>query len=58
MKRCLVAVGVRLVRPLDLDTDVLSLLGSQCGQLGPELAQVQACDLLVKNLHAYTTCRG
>ena len=48
----LVAVRVRLVRALDLDADVLCLLRGQGGELGAELAQVQAGDLLVKDLHA------
>jgi hypothetical protein len=47
---CLVAVGVRLVRALDLDADVLGLLSGQGGQLSTELGQVQAGDLLVKDL--------
>ena len=46
----LVAVGVRLVRALDLDADVLGLLSGQGGQLSTELGQVQAGDLLVKDL--------
>lgn len=53
---CLVAVGVRLVRALDLDADVFGLLSSQGGQLGTELAKVQAGDLLVKDLQ--TISRG
>lgn len=48
--RALVAVGVRLVRALDLDADVLGLLGGERGQLGTELRQVEAGDLLVQNL--------
>lgn len=51
----LVAVGVRLVRALNLDADVLGLLGGQGGQLGAELREVEAGNLLVQDLHSTST---
>src|SRR4051812_19715662 len=46
----LVAVVVRLVRPLDRDADVGGLVGAQLGQLDAEGVQVQTRDLLVQVL--------
>ena len=53
-KSHLVAVGVRLVRAIDLDANVLSLLSGEDGQLGSELAEVKAGNLLVQDLQART----
>src|SRR4051795_9481625 len=49
-RRPLVAVVIRLVRPLDRDADVGGLVGAQLGQLDAEGVQVQARDLLVQVL--------
>merc|ERR1740130_659987 len=47
---CLIAVGERLVRAVDGDADVLGLVRDEHGQVGAQLAKVQARDLLVELL--------
>ena len=49
--RCpLVAVELRLVRPLLRDADVGGLLVGKCRQVDAELAEMQPCYLLVEML--------
>ncbi len=46
----LVAVGLRFVRTIDWDADVIGLRLGQLGEFDTELFQVESCDFLVEVL--------